>query len=335
MINNLISEICLSMSSVLNEEQLSKLKDTLILKLYDKEVTQKVTALSTIDYASDNNKMLNIFLMEMTVNKLSKRTLEQYSRQSRDFLDFVNKHYKEIDKTDVSLYLMKLESNGLTNTTVINSIRFIRPFFKWLVSNQYITYNPFDSIKKIKPDPIKKIILTDDEIEKVRDACISPSELALVDFLLSTGIRVGELENLTMDDIDFNTKTVTIYAPKTHKMRTGFLTARAVKHLIDYRKSLQLNKLNTNAVFVNRYGDALSVHSIERRLGKIKNRLNIKKKFTVHVFRKTFASTLKHRGCSLSTISILLGHSSPSITSKIYCEFDMNDISNEFYRCVA
>jgi site-specific recombinase XerD len=183
-----------------------------------------------------------------------------------------------------------------------------------------------------KQPPIKKNILTDEEIAKLRDCCNRPIEIALLDFLLSTGVRVGELTSIKLSDVDFMNKSVKVFATKTNQERVVYLKADAMKHIVDYRNSLNQSKIKNDYLFLSRTYTKLSSESVEYILHQLELRAGINKRITVHVFRKTLASNLFRMGSSPATIASILGHKDFSTTSKFYCSIDTDNIKSEFFK---
>lgn len=246
---------------------------------------------------------------------------------------FDNKSVREISKEDITFYLIKLQKRGLTENTLINERRYLRTFFKWLHDNDYIDKNPFSKIKNpIKQPFVKKTILTEQEIVLMRDSCSNIKELALFDFLLSTGVRVGELINLKITDVNWQNGTVYVFASKTNKARNTYLDAMALKHLIDYRRSLPQEKIKCDNLFLSRIYSPLSAEGAEYLLHKISVKANIDKKITVHVFRKTFATRMIRAGAKASSVQNILGHKNYATTEKYYLEITEDDAKNDFYK---
>ena len=332
--DELISEIIIGMSDDLNSTQLKKLKDCLQLAFYNKTITDKCTEVTKLDVL-DNYKYINRFVIDERIHGLSPKTIKMYEYETRKFLEYMNKSFIDITKDDITYYLVILQNKGISGTSLDNTRKYIKSFFTWACNNELIKSNPFDKVKNIKRNPIKKNVLTDYEITCMRDACMTKRELAVIDFLYASGVRVGECTGLKMNDIDFNTGRCTIFGEKTQEYRTIYLDSNALKHIIDYRNELSEQGKYSEYVFAGLRGDCskrVSPNNIENTIKKVKNRCSITRDITVHTFRKTFADRLNKRKAPLSFISNALGHADSSTTTKYYIPLDDDSIKNDYTR---
>lgn len=331
--NEIISNILLEMNN-LPDSQIKKLRNVLISILHDVEIIPKSREISTIKN-NDNDKYIEKFAIEKRIENLSDGSIRLYVNATKKFLDSIGKNFREITKDDVIIYLGKQTTRGLKANTVDNIRKQIKAFFDWALFNDYISKNPLTKLKYTRREEVKKVILTNSEIEEIRDACTNIRELAFFDLLLSTGLRVSELINLTVDDIDFSTGKIKIYAPKTKNTRIGFLDARSLKHITDYRNYLLNHHIYSNYLFVNTRRDTngkyhgLSDKSAENILHNIVSRTTINKKVTIHTIRKTFASKLYKKNVKPMIIQYLLGHSDFSTTTKYYIGLEEINIQYE------
>lgn len=331
--DNFILDVCCDMMKVLTQQQLGALRTTLTKKLVNKEIKHIETALMNISNLRDNEYYLNLYQAELYANGRSKKTIEQYIRSNRNVLETIGKSISDITKNDIVLYRAMRQSKNLSENSLLNDKRFQDVFFKWLFDNEYIHKNPCANIKdNIRPPYVKKNIIDNYELIKMKDSCKNTLERALIDFLSSTGVRVGELINLKLNDVNFTTGNVHIYATKTHRDRTVFLNADALKHLIDYRNSLDINRIDSDYLFLNRYYKKISESSVEDYIHRVAKRADIERVITVHSFRKTLASNLSAMGMEMNLISEILGHVSTATTSKYYCKVDKDYLRYEFYK---
>lgn len=302
--NNIVN----SMIPYLNPNQINLLSASLTKELYEYKIVKECTEISTC-YDSINETFLRKFEIEKRVQGISNRTINQYILATKKFLNTIQKDFHQITKDDITYYLVLLmKSNTMNNTSLDNTRRFISPFFAWCFDNDYISKNPFNGIKRIKQDKKIKEILTDKDIVLLRDVCKdNKRDLALIDLLLSTGIRVSELTNLKLKNIDFNAGEITIYGEKTRTWRKVYLTVDATKHITDYlndRENYSEYLFNSNK---KPYGKVCN-QSIERILKSIAKRANINKHCTVHLFRRTLATRLYKKGMDMKYIASILGH---------------------------
>lgn len=335
-----INSVIMAMQEYLNSEQLRELDNALRINLRGIRLEEECTELAT--EVDDNMYILKVFAANKKLEGCKDNTIEQYLRQTKHLLDTVNKNYKNVTKDDVKFYLA-MYSQRVKPNTVSNAKRFIGSFFSWAHDEGYIKSNPVKTIKGIKPEEVPNKHLSLEEEVAVRDVQKSKRDTAIIDFLLSTGVRVGEAVAMNRSNIDFTTGSVTFIGEKNGKQRTVYLDVRAKRHLIEY---LQTRTDNDDALFVSHrmFKNVYGIKEV-RRLGKtayeditksICKKAGITDKVcTVHVFRKTFATRLAENGCPLEIIQELLGHSSAEITSKHYVAKTQNRVKKEFERCMA
>lgn len=335
--DEIINNVIVMIGNDLDSNQLKKLKTCLQISLYKYDVVKQTTEIVCLE-EDDNEKYLKKFCVDLKVQGLSDKTIAQYIRETTRMFDYIGKNFRNIDKDDITYYLAYLSSKNLSTTTVDNARKYVKSFFSWLVYNDYLTKNPFVKIKCIRREPVKKEVLSEHDVEVLRDACSTKRELALVDFLNSTGVRVSECSSLKINDINFVNGKCNIYSNKTKTWRTVFLDAKALKHMIDYRTELSMRGVHSDYLFVSDRGKGtrkqLSKCSIEKILRDIKNKTNINRKITVHTFRKTFASRLYRKGVQPMSIAVLLGHKDFTTTAKFYVDINKNDLKNEYDRCM-
>ena len=323
--------ICLKMKGVLSREQRIKLKDVICQTLYNYKIEKKTTELSTKE--NQNEMYIQLFKMEKENENCSDQTIRQYVNATRHFFEVVNKSFKDISYMDATLYFKYLEMEGHQSAATRNNTRrYIRCFFNWLAENGNITVNPMAKIKPIKHAAKKKVILTGTEVVKLRDSCKSTFDIALVDFLCSTGVRVSELTSLNKSDFHLDTGEVTVFANKTQTWRTVYLNSQARKHLSDYFES---RTDDCEAAFVAKGSKRATNNTIQKHLQRITTVGGVNKHVTVHLFRKTLASRLFQSNMDLAKIALILGHSSTSTTVRYYISFDKNDIKSEFLKASA
>lgn len=335
--SDIICRVLMEMGDVIGDSELRALKDCLHRSLYGVVLVEESTEITTMGRI-DNADMLKKFLFEKKIEGLSNNTLMQYKRETERLFGSLNKHYTEIKADDVNFYLAILISKRLSANSVDNARKFIKPFFKWLYENEYISKDIFINIRPIKRIDKQKEFLTNEEITKVRDASRDDvRSLALIDFLLSTGIRVSECSNLKISDVDFEKGEVSVYATKTNEWRKVYLDANAIKHLQDY---LKVRTDSSACLFANlrrsRDGEVakMSKASIEKTILRNCKKADIKKHCTVHIFRKTLATRLYKRGMDITVIAKLLGHKNVTTTEKYYLTICDHDIKYQYSKCV-
>ena len=325
------------MTPYLDSEVLDQLKFSLIRNMHGYDFVEEQTALST--FIDDNMEYLKRFCNEMAVNNVAESTRKQYYRAARNMLEELNKNFRDVTYDDTMYYFSILAERKGNNDTYISKRtldthrKHCKAFFNWCVDNEYIEKNPFSKFKKIKYETKEKEILTNAEIVMLRDACETKQELAVIDFLLSTGVRVSECCSVDHKNIDFATGIVKIYGQKTRKRRKVFLDAPAQKHIVEY---LNEREGEQEALFVatKRPHKRLGKATIETITKRVAQRAGVNKKCTVHLFRRTLATTLYKKGMPLKDIAAILGNS-VDILEKDYIILEDRDIERKYNMYVA
>ena len=322
------NRILMEMNEELTDDELRKLKMCLERNFYGITVVDNCTDIITVENIS-NEKMISKFVFEQKIGGLSDNTIKQYKRETERFFSIVNKNFSEVNTDDISYYLATLMSKNISVNSVDNARKFLKPFFKWLYESEYIPKDIFLKIKPIKRVEKQKDFFTDDEIVNMRDACQDDVRaLALVDFLLSTGLRVSECSNLKLENIDFNTGVVNVYATKTSQWRKVYLDSNALKHLHNY--------LNTRTdtcpyVFANKRRvkgqiTRMKNESMQKLVQKYCKEAKIYRHCHVHLFRKTLATRLYRHGMDIKMIATILGHKNLTTTETYYLSICDNDV---------
>lgn len=328
-----ISNIVMAEQEELSHAQLKALELNIRVLSRNIAFAEECTELST--QIDDNDYILRVFAANKRLENLSELSIKAYVDAMQRLLDCLNKNYKEITTDDIKYYLaMYKQHRRVCATTLAGIKRFLSAFYGWAYEEGLVRKNPVRSVKGIKPDPQKKEFLTDREKVLLLDSCRDKRELALVEFLLSTGVRVGELATLDIIDADISAGTVNILGHKTRKYRTVYLSARAGKHLQDY---LNTRTDNDPALFVScrqPYG-RLQKCSYEQILKALALRAGVYKHCTVHLFRKTLATTLHRNGCSVQYIAAILGHASSQTTEACYLSICQEDVQMEFRKRIS
>lgn len=320
-----IGLIIVKMNAVISSVQLQILEAAIREALQGYRLEEECTELATS--LDDNEYILQLFEANKKLEGCKPGSIEQYLRQTRSLLDRVGKNYKDVTKDDIKLYLAWY-GRGKKPNTIANAKRYISSFYSWIHDEGYIAANPVRAVKGIRPVPVENIHLNLEEEIAVRDAAATgcKRDIAIIDLLFSTGLRVGELETLNRTDIDFRNNCITLQSEKSNRYRTVYLDVRARKHLEEY---LLTREDNCEALFITdreyenahgiREGKRLGKHAYQRITKSIGRKAGIiDKACTVHVFRRTLATRLSERGCPLEIIQEILGHADAGTTSRHY-----------------
>ena len=292
------------MASALNMEQLEELRRVLTNAFYGVDITEK-EAIEPTD-ATDNGGMLDVFIAAKRIEGCSDKSLKYYTFTVRQMLNSMGKHFREISTDDLRGYLADYQKvRGTSKVTIDNMRRIFSSFFGLLEDEDYILKSPVRRIHKIKTDkPIKETI-SDEGLELLRDACDEIRDLAIVDLLASSGMRVGELVNLNRGDMNFHERECVVLG-KGGSERMVYFDARTKIHLLNY---LESRDDNNPALFVslNQPYERLLVGGVETRLRKIGKRADLKKVHP-HKFRRTLATRAIDKGMPIEQVQRLLGH---------------------------
>ena len=284
MIDNLINEIEQAMLNVLDNEQLSQLRKVLDYTFRNISVTEK----ESLHTESNNATLIDNFIAAKKVEGCSDKSIFYYKSTIINALKRIDKEVVHVTTDDLRSYLNDYQSeSGASKVTVDNIRRILSSFFSWLEEENYIVKSPVRRIHKVKVGKTVKETYTDEALEQMRDHCSNARDLALIDLLASTGMRVGELVRLNRDDIDYQNREC-IVTGKGDKQRKVYFDARTKIHLQKYVNS----RTDTNeALFVSLLApyDRLQISGVEIRLRQLGRELNIPKVHP-HKFRRTLAT---------------------------------------------
>lgn len=301
-----ISSITKDMEDSLTDYQLNKLKESLIINFERVEFIIKTDELKHQKELDENKNMINSFISSKQVEGCSERTIKYYKEIIEKFVNDFDKSIKQISTNEIRNYLSDYkDSSSCGSTTIDNIRRVLSSFFSWLEDEDYIMKSPVRRIHKIKTAVVVKEVLTDENLERLRDECENIRDLSLVELLISTGMRVGELVNLNINSINFEDRSCIVLG-KGNKEREVYFDAKTKLHLKEY-----ISKRNdsNDALFVSmrKPHQRLSISGIEliiRTLG-INSNIN---KVHPHKFRRTLATMAIDKGMPVEQVQKLLGH---------------------------
>lgn len=286
------------MAEYLNVSQMKKLQEVLLKNFSENEPEKEEIS---------NNEYLKLFLDAKKIEGCSERTVQYYRTTIERFFISITTPIRKVTTEQIRHYLVDYQQiNNCSKVTVDNVRRNISSFFSWLEEEDYILKSPMKRIHKIKTKQQVKETISDEAIEQLRDNCNCIRDLAIIDLLYSTGIRVGELVNLDISDIDFDARECVVFG-KGDKERKVYFDAKAKIHLQDYLSS---RKDNNPALFVTLDSpfDRLKISGVEIRIRKLGRSLNMEK-IHPHKFRRTMATRAIDKGMPIEQVQKLLGHS--------------------------
>ena len=296
-----INEVLKQLEGKFDEKQLKTIERTLYRCLKNKEIREKKVVLP-----KDNNEALDFFIAAKKIEGCSIKSLNYYYTTLVKMLDKVNVIYFSITTEDIRTYLSDYQENsGVSKATIDNMRRIISSFFSWLENEDYIMKSPARRIRKVRVGKIVKEIYTEENIELMRQNCKNARDLAIIDMLYSTGMRVGELVRLNIADIDFENKECVVLG-KGNKQRKVYFDTKTKIHLQQYLNS---RKDTDPALFVSQLYpyNRLKISGVEIALRKIGEKLHISKVHP-HKFRRTLATKAIDKGMPIEQVQHLLGH---------------------------
>ena len=302
----MILTITNEMSNNLTNYQLELLKNVLIIQFQNIEITVLTDEIKKKEEQNTNEKFINSFLSAKEIEGCSQRTISYYKENIQHLISKLEKPIKGITTEDIRNYLSNYkETNNCGSVTIDNIRRVFSSFFAWLEDEDYIIKSPVRRIHKVKAASIIKETFTDENIEKMRDECKNIRNLAIIELLISTGMRVGELVNLNIEDINFEDRSCIVQG-KGNKQREVYFDARTKIHLMQY---LNIRKDDNKALFVskNKPHQRLSISGIELIVRKIGVKTDVNRVHP-HKFRRTLATMAIDKGMPIEQVQKLLGH---------------------------
>lgn len=299
----LISDIRCGLQGDLDNVQQEKLRKVLERVLAKYTVSEMLVLDETI---YDDEDLLERFLASKQIEGCSNKSLIYYKKTIEQVLSSIKKNVRRITTDDLRTYLSDYqEKRQISRVTVDNVRRILSSFFGWLEDEDYILKSPVRRIHRVKTGSTIKETYSDETLEKMRDACHTDRDLALIDFLASTGVRVGELVQLNRNDIDFQERSCVVFG-KGNKEREVYFDARTKLHLQRYLASRYDEE---QALFVSLKApfQRLSISGVESRLRQFGRVLGVSRVHP-HKFRRTLATIAIDKGMPIEQVQRLLGH---------------------------
>ena len=297
---NLIKDIELQMQRVLNNKQLKQLNHVLVHAFQNVDMT----VISTVQEKEAD--YIALFLAAKKIEGRSEKSLKYYESTILKMTEKVGKEARYITTEDIREYLTNYQLNHKSSKVTIDNIRrILSSFFSWLEDEDYILKSPVRRIHKVKTGQSIKETYSDEELEIMRDSCTKIRDLAIIDMLASTGMRVGEMVLLNRDDVNFEERECIVFG-KGDKERIVYFDARTKLNLEKY---LDSRTDNNSALFTSLSAphERLGIAGIEARLRKLGGELGIYKVHP-HKFRRTLATKAIDKGMPIEQLQKLLGH---------------------------
>ena len=310
------------MAEYLTVPQMKKLQEVILRTFSENEPEKQQIS---------NEEFLKMFLDAKRIEGCSERTIQYYKVTAEHMLSQTKKEIRKITTDEMRSYLADYQKrNNCSNVTIDNIRRNISSFFTWLEEEDYILKSPM-RIHKIKTKTVVKSVITDEGIEQLRDHCTQIRDLAMIDLLYSTGIRVGELVNLNIGDIDFEERECVVYG-KGDKERRVYFDAKAKVHLTEYIESRE-DKNPALFVTLDVPYDRLKISGVEIRLRQLGRELGLER-IHPHKFRRTMATRAIDKGMPIEQVQKILGHSQIDTTMQ-YAMVNQNNVKASHQKYMA
>lgn len=326
-----VNSVLSDMDPLLTSRQLTELNNVLQKVLENYSISADGILADEIDFAEFNDRLLNQFIEDKRLAGLSEKTLTQYQTSIIRFLEYADKGLDSVTADDIRDFFEYLtEEKGTSKTTVDNYRRYFNSFYNYLVTNGLVYRNPLLKISKIKSTRKVKHAFTNRELIFMRENILTLKEKAIFELLLSSGMRIGELEKLNRKDLDMNNCSVIVHG-KGDKEREVYFNELAK---VSIERYLESRTDENPALFVsdnkphNRFGGS----GIGRMLRNIGERAGVEK-VHAHRFRRHFATTLLKKGVHIEQIQKLLGHEEID-TTQLYVVSDEDEIKYNHKRYV-
>ena len=302
MMTTVVSKLRVCLDGKLSPQQLKAVEQTVILILEDYDINEK----SVDQEELSDDGLIARFISAKKVEGCSPRTLKYYETTITHAVTYIGKNILRIDTDDLRKYLSDYQEQRLSSKNTIDNIRrILSSFYAWLEDEDIVIKSPVRRIHKVKSGSVVKDTFSDEELEVIRDNCDNIRDLAMIDLLSSTGMRVGELVNLNREDVDLNQRECIVLG-KGDKQRVVYFDARTKLHLEEY---LSERNDSNDSLFVslNEPHSRLSIGGIESRIKTIGFRSNLNNVHP-HKFRRTLATQAIDKGMPIEQVQKLLGH---------------------------
>ncbi len=318
----LTTKITRQMLPYLDNAQMEQLQEVLSHCFWGVQITSDPDAVQHKEKET-NAELLEMFISAKRVEGCSEKTLKYYKVTLVRLFDVMDMHVTHMKTDDLRNYLSDYQQTSqCTKANIDNIRRILSSFFAWLEDENYIIKSPVRRIHKIKSSKVVKETYSDESMEIIRDQCGCLRDLALIDLLASTGMRVGELVRLNRDDIDFENRECVVFG-KGSKERPVYFDARTKIHLKNY---LDSRIDDEDALFVSLLfpHKRLEISGVEIRLRELGRKLGITKVHP-HKFRRTLATRAIDKGMPIEQVQRLLGHAKIDTTMQ-YAMVNQNNV---------
>ena len=324
---NIVKSVEESLIGIVDTEQLHIISNVVTRVLNDYEVTERCTDLVIRD--TNNERLIKRYCACLVIDGKSEKTIYQYRNALQAFDAMMGIDFAKVGAYDIRYYLA-CKTSVVSNRTLENTRSYLSSFFRWMVEEDIITKNPADKIKPVKYTEEVRLPFSDVELDSMRMACSGERDRAMLEMLVSTGVRLNELASMDIQDINFPALTVHVRHGKGGKERIVYMTSVAAKHLETYLKT----RTDTDpALFLSRQHDRISRSGIWRAVKAIGKRAGVEDVHP-HRFRRTLATGLAKKGMDIQDIQKILGHSNIN-TTMVYVASDNDKIHASYNKFIA
>ena len=327
--NEFLQSIETSLVNVVDNTIIKDVMNMITIVANDYEITNRCTDIVTVD--SKNIKLVKRYMGCLLIDGKSEKTAYQYKRTISRLSEFLNKDFTDMSTYDIRFFLASEKERGISDRTLENTRANLSAFFQWLTIEDEIVKNPMSKIKPIRYADEIRMDFSDVDIDRLRFACKTKKERALIEFLLASGVRVTELSEMKISDIDFQTLDVHVIHGKGSKERMTYITPVAMDHLKRY--ILSRPEYENKFLFYNGKHQQLEPGGIRYILNRIASDAKINNVHP-HRFRRTFATRLAKRGMNIQDIKKLLGHSDINTTMQYVC-IDNSSVKASYKKFIA
>lgn len=327
--HNIINNVLAAIAHLPQDEQ-DTLRSVLLRELEQVEIIPRESDIERC--MRENSELEQAFIAAKRLEGCSEKSLAYYHATLNKLLTALNKPMNTISTADIRAYLSSIqESRALSRVTIDNIRRIFSSFFSWLEDEDLIPKSPVRRIRKVRAESLIKEVLTDENLEILRDSCIEPRDLAMIDLLVSTGIRVGELVKMNRQDIDFQERQCIVFG-KGNKEREVYFNARAKIHLLNY---INARTDDNPALFVSLHAPhtRLTIGGIESRLRAVGARAKVHHVHP-HKFRRTMATMAIDKGMPIEQVQRLLGHVRVDTTLH-YAQVNQNNVKQAHRKYIS
>ena len=353
----LVMDMVNTLSSSFELASLNEVKSVLYMYLGDKKIFKEDGDGDQLPsaYIDDTPRVIDMWLQCLKLERRTSKTLASYRVEVRNLFDRIQKHYADVTTNDIRAYLAwRQQIHHNSDVTINNKIHIFQSFYKWVMNEELVEdggcitrrpkKNPMGKIHIVKVEKKTKSVLSDEQVELIRCGCKTERDLAIVDLLAGTGMRIGELVQLNRSDIDFRGGKCIVYG-KGRKERPAYLTGRAIVHLENYISSRTDRE---EALFINtrksRSGKVEFLHYGRTSADSIRNMLKAvcaaderlrNVNLHPHMFRAYLATSMSKRGARAEDIQLVLGHASVETTLQCYIMKDEKCVADAHGRYAA